>query len=46
MNSYLFLILIVILTVALNTIDQTLLKLGAGQNILNIYLCGGYLHIV
>ena len=41
MNSYLFLIPIVIVTVALNTIAQTLLKLGTGQNILNLYLCGG-----
>lgn len=41
MSSYFVLIPIVILTVVLNTIAQTLLKLGAGQNILNLYLLGG-----
>ena len=40
--SYFFLVLI-LMTVTLNTIAQTLLKLGAGQNILNIYLLGGIL---
>lgn len=41
MSSYFILIPLVILTVALNTIAQTLLKLGTGQNILNFYLFGG-----
>ena len=40
--SYFFLFLI-LMTVTLNTIAQTLLKLGAGQNLLNIYLVGGIL---
>ena len=40
--SYFFLVLI-LMTVTLNTIAQTLLKLGAGQNLLNIYLVGGIL---
>lgn len=39
-NNVIFLILI-LLTVALNTIAQTLLKLGSGQNPLNIFLFGG-----
>ena len=43
MNSYFFFVPLVLVTVALNTIAQTLLKLGAGQNILNIYLLGGVL---
>jgi len=41
MNSYFFLVPLVLVTVALNTIAQTLLKLGTGQNILNVYLLGG-----
>jgi multidrug transporter EmrE-like cation transporter len=41
MNSYFFFIPLILLTVVLNTLAQTLLKLGAGQNILNIYLLGG-----
>jgi multidrug transporter EmrE-like cation transporter len=43
MNSYFFFIPLVLVTVALNTIAQTLLKLGAGQNPLNPYLVGGIL---
>jgi multidrug transporter EmrE-like cation transporter len=35
--------LLVLLTVGLNTIAQALLKLGAGQNPLNLYLGGGIL---
>jgi multidrug transporter EmrE-like cation transporter len=33
--------LLILITVGLNTIAQTLLKLGAGQNPLNFYLLGG-----
>jgi small multidrug resistance pump len=33
--------LLIFITVGLNTIAQTLLKLGAGQNPLNLYLLGG-----
>ncbi|MBD2502224.1 SMR family transporter [Anabaena azotica] len=33
--------LLILITVSLNTIAQTLLKLGAGQNPLNFYLLGG-----
>lgn len=36
-----FLVLLVILTVLLNTMAQIFLKLGAGQNFLNIYLIAG-----
>ncbi len=39
-NNLLFSLLILV-TVGLNTIAQTCLKLGAGQNILNLYLVGG-----
>jgi multidrug transporter EmrE-like cation transporter len=38
--NLIFLILM-LFTVALNAVAQTLLKLGAGQNPLNIYLFGG-----
>lgn len=41
MSSYIVLIPIVVITVVLNTIAQTLLKLGSGQTILNLYLFGG-----
>jgi len=41
MSSHFFLAPLVLLTVLLNTVAQTLLKLGAGQSILNIYLLGG-----
>jgi multidrug transporter EmrE-like cation transporter len=35
--------LLILTTVGLNTLAQTLLKLGSGQNLLNIYLIGGIL---
>ena len=38
-----YFLVLILMTVTLNTIAQTLLKLGAGQNILNIYLLGGIL---
>ncbi|MFH7027722.1 MAG: SMR family transporter [Heteroscytonema crispum UTEX LB 1556] len=41
MGSQIFFILLIFMTVVLNTVAQTLLKLGAGQNPLNIYLMGG-----
>lgn len=41
MNSQLFFSLLILVTVALNTGAQTFLKLGSGQNPLNIYLLGG-----
>jgi len=41
MNNQLFFSLIILVTVALNTLAQTFLKLGSGQNPLNIYLFGG-----
>lgn len=41
MNNQLFFSLLIIITVGLNTAAQALLKLGAGQNPLNIYLLGG-----
>lgn len=41
MNSSLVIAAIILLSVALNTIGQTLLKLGAGPNPLNIYLFSG-----
>ena len=41
MNSQLFFSLLILVTVALNTGAQTFLKLGAGQNPLNIFLLGG-----
>jgi len=41
MNSYLLLAPLILVTVALNTVAQTLLKLGTGQNLINIYLLGG-----
>lgn len=34
---------LILLTVGLNTLAQTFLKLGAGQNPLNLYLLGGIL---
>ncbi|HBB32408.1 MAG TPA: small multidrug resistance protein [Cyanobacteria bacterium UBA8803] len=43
MNNPFLLIPIVLLTVALNTAGQSLLKLGAVQNPLNIYLFSGLL---
>jgi multidrug transporter EmrE-like cation transporter len=41
MNSPLILSTLVLISVSLNTLGQSLLKLGAGQNPLNIYLFGG-----
>ena len=41
MNSQIFFPLIILLTVVLNTLAQTFLKLGSGQSPLNIYLFGG-----
>ena len=33
--------LLILISVGLNTLGQTLLKLGSGQNPLNVYLLGG-----
>ncbi|MBD2344393.1 DMT family transporter [Anabaena subtropica] len=41
MNNPIVFALLILITVSLNTIAQTLLKLGAGQNPLNVYLIGG-----
>lgn len=41
MIAQLFLALLILTSVGLNTLGQTLLKLGSGQNPLNIYLIGG-----
>lgn len=41
MPNQLFFALLILITVGLNTLAQTLLKLGSGQNPLNIYLFGG-----
>jgi small multidrug resistance pump len=41
MQNYLLLGLLVLMTVGLNTLAQVLLKLGAGQNLWNLYLVGG-----
>lgn len=43
MNVQLFFIFLMLVTVGFNTIAQTLLKLGAGQNPLNVYMLGGLL---
>lgn len=43
MLIHLFFSLLILVTVGLNTIAQTLLKLGSGQNPLNLYLIGGIL---
>lgn len=43
MNNSFFFVFLVLVTVVLNTLAQTLLKVGTGQNILNIYLLGGIL---
>lgn len=40
---HLFFSLLILVTVGLNTIAQTLLKLGSGQNPINLYLIGGIL---
>lgn len=41
MSSYFFFASLILVTVALNTIAQILLKIGSGQIFLNIYLLGG-----
>ncbi|WP_019502672.1 SMR family transporter [Pseudanabaena sp. PCC 6802] len=41
MPSYLLPSLLILITVGLNTLAQYLLKLGSGQNLLNLYLVGG-----
>ena len=41
MKNYLLFTFLLLITVILNTSAQTLLKLGVGQNFLNIYLLGG-----
>lgn len=41
MSNPIIFVLLILITVSLNTIAQTLLKLGAGQNPLNFYLLGG-----
>jgi multidrug transporter EmrE-like cation transporter len=41
MNNPIVFSLLILITVGLNTLAQNLLKLGAGQNPLNIYLLGG-----
>jgi multidrug transporter EmrE-like cation transporter len=41
MFDQLLLALLIMTSVGLNTLGQTLLKLGSGQNPLNIYLLGG-----
>ncbi len=41
MVAQLFLALLILTSVGLNTLGQTLLKLGSGQNPLNPYLLGG-----
>lgn len=43
MPSYLLPALLVLITVGLNTLAQALLKLGSGQNPLNLYLFSGIL---
>lgn len=41
MPTYLVPVLLILVSVGLNTLAQTLLKLGAGQSLLNLYLVGG-----
>ena len=41
MNNPLILTLLIFISVSLNSLGQSLLKLGAGQNPLNLYLFGG-----
>ncbi|MBE9125817.1 MULTISPECIES: SMR family transporter [unclassified Coleofasciculus] len=43
MKNNLFLLLLILISVFLNTAGQSLLKLGSGQNPLNLYLFGGLL---
>jgi small multidrug resistance pump len=40
-DSQLFVTLLVLVTVTFNTTAQTLLKLGAGQDAINLYIVGG-----
>jgi small multidrug resistance pump len=41
MYKYFVPVLLILITVVLNTTAQTLLKLGSGQSILNFFLLGG-----
>lgn len=41
MPPYLLSALLILISVGLNTLAQTLLKLGAGQSLINLYLFGG-----
>lgn len=41
MQSNLVFLILILLSVTLNTLAQTLLKLGSGQNPLNMFLFGG-----
>ncbi len=41
MQSNLFFIFLLFISVGLNTLGQTLLKLGSGQNFFNLYSIGG-----
>ena len=41
MNNQVFFGLLILITVALGTTAQTLLKLGSSGNLINIYLFGG-----
>ncbi|MEQ9552865.1 MAG: SMR family transporter [Coleofasciculus sp. G3-WIS-01] len=41
MLTHLFFSLLILISVGLNTLGQTLLKLGSGQNPMNIYLFAG-----
>lgn len=41
MLTHLFFVLLILITVALNTVAQTWLKLGSGQGLFNPYFLGG-----
>ncbi len=41
MNNQLFLVLLIVSTIILNTIAQTFLKMGADRQSLNLFLLGG-----
>jgi small multidrug resistance pump len=43
MSNFYVQFLLILITVGLNTVAQTLLKIGSGQNFLNFYLFGGIL---
>jgi multidrug transporter EmrE-like cation transporter len=43
MLNYLIFPFLILSTVGLNTVAQTLLKVGAGQSLLNVHLLGGIL---